>query len=162
MCHCCGCCCNVLLGISRFGYPNMVMTSNYIAENVKDICTGCGDCAESCPINAIKMSDDDEPIIDRTICIGCGVCALNCDSESMKLKRREQTVLYPEDTFEKVILQCLEKGTLQNLMFDNPQSVGHAFMRGFVGGFLKLPPVKKALLSDRLRSRFLETIKKSG
>jgi hypothetical protein len=31
-------------------------------------------------------------------------------------------------------------------------------LRGFVGGFLKLPPVKKALLSDQLRSRFLNSL----
>lgn len=27
MCHCCGCCCNAIAGISRFGYPNAVATS---------------------------------------------------------------------------------------------------------------------------------------
>jgi hypothetical protein len=32
-------------------------------------------------------------------------------------------------------------------------------MRAFVGGFLKLTPVKKALMSDRLRSRFLSAMK---
>ena len=32
MCHCCGCCCNVLRGITCHGYPNAVVTSNYIAE----------------------------------------------------------------------------------------------------------------------------------
>ena len=32
-------------------------------------------------------------------------------------------------------------------------------MRGFVGGFLRLPPVKKALLSDTLRSSFLDFMK---
>ena len=31
MCHCCGCCCNVLLGITRHGFPNTVVTSSYIA-----------------------------------------------------------------------------------------------------------------------------------
>ena len=162
VCHCCGCCCNVLLGISRFGYPNMVVTSNYIAKSDNDSCTGCGDCAEACPINAIEMSEDENPIIDETICIGCGVCALKCDTDAMRLIPRKQKVLYPENTFEKIILQGLEKGTLQNLIFDNPQNIGHTFMRGFVGGFLKMPPVKKALMSDKLRSRFLATIKKSG
>ncbi len=162
VCHCCGCCCNVLLGITKFGYPNMIVTSNYIAKSDNESCSGCGDCAESCPINAIAMSDDDIPIIDETICIGCGVCALKCDTEAMRLIPRKQKVLYPEDTFEKIILQSLEKGTLQNLIFDNPQNIGHSFMRGFVGGFLKLPAVKKALMSDRLRSRFLTTVKKSG
>ena len=32
-------------------------------------------------------------------------------------------------------------------------------MRGFVGGFLKLPSVKKALMSDMLRSRFLSALR---
>jgi hypothetical protein len=34
------------------------------------------------------------------------------------------------------------------------------FMRGFIGGFLKLTPVKKALMSDMLRSTFLNSMKK--
>jgi hypothetical protein len=32
-------------------------------------------------------------------------------------------------------------------------------MRAFVGGFLKLPPVKKALPSHELRSGFLKAMK---
>jgi ferredoxin len=162
ICHCCGCCCNILLGISRFGYPNMVVTSNYIAESNAETCSGCGTCAETCPIKAIELLDDNSPEIDSSICIGCGVCALKCETESMKLTRRKQKVLHPETTFEKIILQCLEKGTLQNFVFNNPQNIGHSFMRGFVGAFLKLPPVKKALMSDMLRSRFLNAMNRAG
>jgi hypothetical protein len=68
-------------------------------------------------------------------------------------------VIYPETTFERIMLQCLEKGTLQNQIFANPQRINEKFMRAFVGAFLKLPPVKKALLSDRLRSSFLNAMK---
>lgn len=32
-------------------------------------------------------------------------------------------------------------------------------MRGLIGGFLRLSPVKKALVSDTLRSRFLSTLR---
>jgi len=32
-------------------------------------------------------------------------------------------------------------------------------MRGFIGGFLRLPPIKKALMSDMLRSSFLASMK---
>ncbi|MEZ4485836.1 MAG: hypothetical protein R2864_15155 [Syntrophotaleaceae bacterium] len=48
---------------------------------------------------------------------------------------------------------------MQNQIFDNPQSLSHKFMRGFVGGFLNLSPVKRALMSDALRSRFLNAMK---
>jgi len=35
-------------------------------------------------------------------------------------------------------------------------------MRGFVGGFLRLSPVKRALMSDALRSTFLAALKKGA
>ncbi len=69
-------------------------------------------------------------------------------------------MIHPETTFERVMLRSLERGTLQNQSFDNPQSFSHKFMRGFVGGFLNLSPVKRALMSDTLRSRFLDAMKK--
>ena len=160
ICHCCGCCCNVLLGISRFGYPNVLVTSNYIAHSDSDSCIECGTCATSCPINAIEMPPDGPPQIDNDLCIGCGVCGLNCDTGAMRLVKRDQRVYHPETIFERVILSSLERGTLQNLLFDNPQNTGHKFMRGLVGGFLRLPPVKKALMSDGLRSRFLSGLQR--
>ncbi len=162
ICHCCKCCCNVLLGITKFGYPNVVVTSSFIAESDKEQCAGCGTCAETCPINAIRMDPEGNPEIDKSFCMGCGVCALNCSTGALRLVKRQQRVLHPEDTFERIILQSLERGTLQNLMFNQPQSITHKFMRGFVGGFLKLPPVKKALMSDTLRSSFLSMMKKGA
>jgi Pyruvate/2-oxoacid:ferredoxin oxidoreductase delta subunit len=162
ICNCCGCCCGILRGISQYGYPNTVVTSRFIAKSDHDICSGCENCAEACPINAIVMSDDDNPNIDTSICIGCGVCALDCETDAMKLVKREQRVLYPEDTFERVILQCLERGTLQNQMFGNPDSMTHKIMRGVMGAFLKMSPVKKALMSDSLRSSFLDGMKKKA
>jgi hypothetical protein len=80
----------------------------------------------------------------------------------MKLRPRAQRVLYPDGLFEKSILKALEQGTLQNQLFDDPSSKTHAFMRGFLGGFFRIPPVKQALLSKTLRSRFLAVIKKGA
>jgi ferredoxin len=166
ICHCCKDCCNALAGISKFGYPNTVVTSSFIAKNDPDTCLGCGKCAKACPIDAIKMIPIDKPetkkkkdaIIDASICLGCGVCTLSCKNRAVTLVKREKRVLHPETTFERVILQSLERGTLQNQIFDNPQSITHKFMRGFVGGFLRLPPVKATLMSDMLRSSFLNAI----
>lgn len=175
ICSCCGCCCNVLQGISKLGYTGILVTSNFIAHTNEATCIGCEKCAKACPIHAIQMTPAVDPgakikkkaKIDEEICLGCGVCVLQCTkTQSLKLVKRGKRVLHPESTFEKVILQCLEKGTLQNQLFDNPQSITHGVMRGIVGGFLKLPPVKKALMSDTLRSTFLNTmisgVKKQG
>ncbi len=111
------------------------------------------------PIENPKTKKKKEPKIDTSICLGCGVCALQCKTKALKLVKREKRVIHPETTFERIILQCLERGTLQNMIFNNPQDMTHKFMRGFIGGFLKLPPVKKALMSDMLRSSFLSSIK---
>lgn len=166
ICHCCKDCCNALAGISKFGYPNTVVTSTFIARIDPTACLGCGKCANACPIDAIQMIPIDNPqtkkkkdaVLDTSICLGCGVCSLNCNNRAVTLVRREKRVLHPETTFERIILQSLERGTLQNQIFDNPQSTTQKFMRGFVGGFLKLPPVKAALMSDMLRSSFLSAM----
>lgn len=167
ICHCCGCCCNALAGISKFGYPNAIVTSNYIPENDLDTCKGCGKCAKACAINGITMLEVDapqnkkkkQPLINKSICLGCGVCGLKCPTGAMKLVKRKKRVICPETTFEKVLLASLEKGTLQNQLFENPNSISQKFMRGLLGGFLRLSPVKKALMTDTLRSRFLKTMK---
>lgn len=167
ICQCCYDCCMTLTGIRKFGYPHTVVTSNFIADiGEKDECIGCGKCAKACPINAIEMMEDAHarsknkkaPVIDKNICLGCGVCALNCKTTALRLVKREQKVIHPATTFERIMMQSLERGTLQNQIFDNPGSITHKTMRAIVGGFLRLDPVKKALMSDTLRSSFLRTM----
>ena len=114
--------------------------------------------AEEVPAAKRKLT----PQIDSSLCLGCGVCALHCPNGSCQLTKREQRVIHPESTFERLMLQCLERGTLQNQLFANPRSINHIFMRAFVGAFLKLPPIKKALLSDKLRSGFLHALKEGA
>lgn len=170
MCHCCGCCCNMLQGITKHGYANSVVTSNYVASSDPEKCKGCGICSRRCPINAIpRVADPDprfrkhgRPQVDQSACIGCGVCAVKCNSGAMQLHKREQRVFHPETTFERVMLRCLEAGTLQNQLFDDPSSVTQSVLRGVVGGFLRLSPVKRALASDALRSSFLGAMKQGA
>ena len=168
ICHCCKCCCNALLGISKHGYAHVVVTSSFIAEVAESECLGCGKCSKACPIKAIEMVPITEnpgskkkanPKVDKSICLGCGVCGLKCSAKAIRLAQRKERVIHPETTFERVILQCLERGTLQNQIFDNPQSITQKAMRGVLGGFLRLSPVKKSLMSDILRSSFLSAMK---
>ncbi|MBI4677047.1 MAG: 4Fe-4S binding protein [Elusimicrobia bacterium] len=165
ICHCCKCCCMALRGIAKHGYPNAVMSSSFICEVAEDRCSGCGACVSACPISAMSLAPrpavEREALVaevDQTTCLGCGVCVMKCRDCAASLARRGKRVIHPETTFRKIILGCLERGTLQNQLFAEPGNIGQDFMRAAVGAFLGLSPVKRALMSDALRSVFLKAV----
>ena len=47
---------------------------------------------------------------------------------------------------------AIERGKLQNLIFDNQALASHRAMAAILGVILRLPPVKQALASRQLRS----------
>ncbi len=171
ICHCCGCCCNLMLGIRETGYTGILVTASVVAKVDLDTCIGCGLCVRACPIDAITLESKVQPGAGVRVkprakvgdfCLGCGVCALKCPTGALRLHKRDQKVYHPEDSFERVLMQSLERGTLQTFLFDNPLSPTHQFMRGLVGGFLKLPLVKQTLMSEAVRSRFLTALRRAA
>lgn len=159
LCHCCSCCCNLILGIKKHGYPNTIVTSSFIADIDSEKCINCGICVQKCPIQCIKLDDkNNRPVVDVNFCLGCGVCTLKCKQKAIKLHKRKQKVIHPDRIFERIILQSIDRGNLQNYLFDNPNSKTQKFLRAFIGGFLRVSVVKKIILSDSLRSIFLESL----
>jgi hypothetical protein len=53
---------------------------------------------------------------------------------------------------------AIERGKLQNLIFDNQALLSHRAMAAVLGVILKLPPLKQAMGSRQLKSRYLETL----
>jgi len=53
---------------------------------------------------------------------------------------------------------AIEQGKFQNLLFDDFDRIDHAVLRAITRIVVGLPPVKKALLSGQVRSRFLKAL----
>lgn len=157
ICNCCGCCCEALQAARRFSPMQPVATTNYMPEVSLEKCISCGKCSRVCPILAISMKEK-RPVIDREICLGCGVCARNCPQKAIELKRRPVQVVTPVNSTHRFVLQAIEKGTLQNLIFDNQAFGSHRAMAAVFQVILGLPPMKQALASKQFKSVYLDRL----
>ncbi len=162
MCNCCGCCCEALQAARRFSPMQPVATTNYIPNISAEDCVGCGKCAKVCPVLAISMEAKQDgkkrAVLDSEICLGCGVCARNCNFKSIEMKRRPKHIITPVNSTHRFVLQAIEKGTLQNLVFDNQAFANHRAMAALFAAILKLPPLKQALASKQLKSIYLDRL----
>ena len=157
MCNCCGCCCEALGAAKKFSPMQPIETTNYLPEIQTETCISCGKCSRVCPILAISMKEK-HPVVDKDICLGCGVCARNCPTKAIVLKRRPVQVITPVNSTHRFVLQAIEKGTLQNLIFDNQAFASHRAMAAVFGTILRLPPVKQAMASKQFKSVYLDNL----
>lgn len=160
ICNCCGCCCGQLGAINRLGIVNAIMTSNFLAVIDEQKCSGCGTCARKCNINAITLVGTNIPgelkaKISEDICIGCGVCAMFCKKQALSMISRKQKVVVPETTIARVITMALERGKIQNLIFDADSNFWLLSLNKFFGAIQKLPLVKRKLLNQQVKSKII-------
>lgn len=166
ICNCCGCCCEGLTAVKKFGFLQPLHTTNYLPIVNNDTCTGCGKCVKTCPIEAITLSSENqEPekgkqtaLIDTSICLGCGVCVRSCVNNSISLERREQKIITPANSVHRTVLMAIEKDMLPQLIFDNQAMASHRAMAAVLSAILKLPPLKRALASKQMKSVYLDRL----
>jgi len=166
ICNCCGCCCEAMLAAKRFAILYPVATTNFLPEVDADSCNGCGKCVEVCPVEAmgqVSASDPHHPKkkkarVDEKLCLGCGVCVRVCPSRGLSLRPRARRVLTPATTAHRAVLMAIERGQLQNLIFDNQAHWNHRAMAAVLGVILKLPPIKQAMASRQMKSIYLDKL----
>ena len=166
ICNCCGCCCEALIAARKFGFLNPVHTTNFVPVVVESNCNGCGKCVSLCPVEAMSLvsaNDPDKPKrmkakTDREVCLGCGVCLKACDKKAVELRSRKERVITPVNSVHRVVLMAIERGKLQNLIFDNQVLFSHRAMAAVLGVILRLPPLKQALASQQFKSRYLVSL----
>lgn len=165
ICNCCGCCCEMLEGIRKLTNTEAVVTSGWIAQPDTDGCNGCGACVKACPVDAIELvaaaRTDAAPkrrkraVVNADTCLGCGVCVRKCTHDALAMRRLPARVRTPESMMEKMMLQAIERGKLQNLLFDDPARLSHRVLGTLMGLVLSLPPAKAALARDQVKSTFV-------
>lgn len=161
VCHCCGCCCAMLTAINRFRMFDAVVSSPFEADFDRARCNGCGLCAKRCPVSAIRIEgegSDRKASLSREACLGCGVCRPACNRAALSMVRRKERILVPETSWQRAVIMAIERGKFQNLLFDDFDRLDHAVLRAVTRIVVGLPPVKKALLSEQVRSRFFRAL----
>jgi ferredoxin len=166
ICNCCGCCCEAMIAQRRFGILNPIHTSNFIPELEPELCNGCAKCVNVCPVEAMTMVSANDPRypklrrakLDKETCLGCGVCVRNCDRDAIRLQPRARRVITPVTSTQRVVMMAIERGKLQNLIFDNQALASHRAMAAILGVILKLPAVKQALAKQQMKSLYVERV----
>ena len=164
VCNCCGCCCEAMLAAKKFGAMHPVHTTNFLPEVDEQTCNGCGKCLDWCPVEAMSLVSANDPLhrkkkkarLNEDICLGCGVCVRTCPQKSIRLKGRSQRVITPLNSTHRAVVMAIERGTLQNLIFDNRALWNHRAMAAILGVILELPPVKQIMASQQVKSRYME------
>lgn len=50
-----------------------------------DLCTGCGECADSCPAEAISIQDG-KAQVDAEACVECELCVSVCPTGAISME----------------------------------------------------------------------------
>ena len=166
ICNCCGCCCEAMIAARRFAILNPVHTTNFLPHIDEASCNGCGKCVNACPVEAMTLISANDPNnpkmkvakVDEDLCLGCGVCVRTCSEDSIVLKSRPTRIITPLNGAHRAVIMAIERGKLQNLIFDNHVLWSHRALAGVLGVILKLPAVKQVLASKQIKSRYLEAL----
>ncbi len=71
------------------------------------------------------------------------------------MRARPQRVITPVNSTHKSVLMAIERGKLQNLVFDNQVLWSHRALAALLGVVLRLPPVKQVLAGEQVGSRYI-------
>jgi Na+-translocating ferredoxin:NAD+ oxidoreductase subunit B len=108
LCCCCSCCCPNLKNIKMLPNPGELVTAHYRSLIDGDLCTGCGECIEICPMEAIRDENGISKLTEKR-CIGCGLCVNRCPVGAISMVEREEKTVAPLPTMGDVLAKIAEE-----------------------------------------------------
>ncbi|MDF2544062.1 MAG: 4Fe-4S ferredoxin iron-sulfur binding domain protein [Herbinix sp.] len=128
--------------LERSYAANLVQIGENVREDPAFICNCCGCCCEA--LQAARKFSPMQPVATTNYipkiteeCVGCGKCEKVCPVLAISMQ---------------------EKGTLQNLIFDNQAFANHRAMAATLGVILRLPPLKQMMASKQFKSIYLDKL----
>jgi ferredoxin len=155
-----------MIAARRFAAMHPIHTTRFLAAVEGARCNGCERCVRACPVEAlaaVAANDARHPKrtrarVEEDRCLGCGVCVRACATGALALKDRGTRQLTPLNSAHRAVLMAIERGKLQDLVFDNRVLFSHRALAAFLGAVLRLAPAKRLLASEQVRSTYLEAL----
>jgi hypothetical protein len=79
-----------------------------------------------------------------------------CSHAGLVLRSRLERVITPLNSVHRTVMMAIERGDLQNLIFDNRVLWNHRALAAVFGAVLQMPPIKQVMASRQVKSRYME------
>jgi len=86
LCNCDRWHCGVIQSVLKQPKPGLVFNSGFEPNFDPEQCTGCEICLDRCPPGALKMGQNNVPVVNPDRCFGCGTCAAGCEQEAIVME----------------------------------------------------------------------------
>lgn len=101
----------------------MAERCDYIEINDITKCCGCNNCANICPVNAIKMREDEKgfryPFVDISKCIHCGLCKTVCPFSEHKISHEPVSAF----AVQSIVDENLQRSSSGGVFYELAESV---------------------------------------
>ncbi|MEI7849986.1 MAG: (Fe-S)-binding protein, partial [Chloroflexota bacterium] len=74
----------------------------------------------------------------------------------LSLHSRPERVITPLNSVHRTVMMAIERGDLQNLIFDNRVMFNHRALAAVLGAILRMPPIKQIMATNQVKSRYME------
>jgi hypothetical protein len=166
ICNCCGCCCEAMIAARRFAVMHPIHTTNFLPRVDEQTCNGCGRCV---PVpggghdpgfgqRSQASQTKDGPGGRKPLPGLRGVPAGVHPEPAASPSSTGPTGADPLNGAHRAVIMAVERGKLQHLLFDNRVLWHHRALAAVLGVILRLPPVKRAMATDQVKSRYLEAL----